>query len=303
MKKDKNSIAVIGQGFVGGSLTQVFSERGFIVYTCDKKGISAPGSYNGSVWSLKSMVDFAERVSPTKDHCFLSTYFVCVPTPMRKTGAADLSIVESVLQELANIPGERVAVVKSTVPPGSTDSWNKRFNESGLTVVFCPEFLTEANALEDMRNQTRIIVGGPRPASSRVKDVFRRAFPDTPIIKTGSTTAEMVKYFTNSFLSTKVSFANEIYQICESLNIDYDKVVEYALYDERIGKTHLSVPGPDGSLGFGGHCFPKDLGALIFLANSLGITPSVLQGVRDKNDEVRVDRDWERQIGRAVSEE
>ena len=240
MKKDRNSIAVIGQGFVGGSLTQVFSERGFIVYTCDKKGISAPGSYNGSVWSLKSMVDFAERVSPTKDHCFLSAYFVCVPTPMRKTGAADLSIVESVLQELADIPGERVAVVKSTVPPGSTDAWNKRFNESGLTVVFCPEFLTEANALEDMRNQTRIIVGGPRPASSRVKDVFRRAFPDTPIIKTGSTTAEMVKYFTNSFLSTKVSFANEIYQICESLDIDYDKVVEYALYDERIGKTHLS---------------------------------------------------------------
>ena len=174
-----------------------------------------------------------------------------------------------------------------------------------IQVVFNPEFLTEANAVDDFKNQTRIIVGGPRPGSSVVKNVFRKAFKQTPIIKTGSNTAEMVKYFTNCFLSTKVSFCNEIRQICEPLGIDYDKIVEYALYDNRLGKSHWSVPGPDGNMGFGGHCFPKDLNALMYVARSLGVDPIVMAGVWDKNLEVRTDasRDWEKMSGRAVSED
>jgi UDPglucose 6-dehydrogenase len=300
----KNAIGVIGQGFVGGSITTVFSERGFHVYAYDKAGITAPGAHElSNKWSLRGMVDYAERVASTKGESFSGVYFVCVPTPMRRDGSADLSIVESVLEELAEIPGDRIAVVKSTVPPGSTRRWNQMYNRMGLTVVFNPEFLTEANAVEDMRNQNRIIVGGPRPASSKVKQVFRAAFPEVNIIKTGSTEAETVKYFTNCFLATKVSFANEMYQMCDRLDIDYDKVVEYALYDKRIGSTHLSVPGPDGSYGFGGHCFPKDLNAIVYLCKELGITPSVLEGVWKKNSEVRDDRDWERMKGRAISEE
>lgn len=255
----KQSIGVIGQGFVGGSLTTVFDERGFDVFAYDKAHTYAKGSVHrvgtGGIWTLERMVEVLE--SPKREG-FWGVYFVCVPTPMRKSGDADLSIVESVLSELAAIPGDRIAVVKSTVPPGSTRMWNEKFNSQGLTVVFNPEFLTEANALNDMRDQNRIIVGGPRPASSTVKQVFRAAFPDVKIIKTGSTEAETVKYFTNCFLATKVSFANEMYQLCKALDIDYDKVAEYALDDRRIGKTHLSVPGPDGSLGFGGHCVKGD---------------------------------------------
>ena len=269
------SIAVIGQGFVGGSLTTVFSERGFTVYTYDKTGKHAPGAFSqSSTWTLRGMVDYAERVGPTKEQQFSGVYFVCVPTPMYEDGSADLSIVESVLEELAEIPGDRIAVVKSTVPPGSTDKWNKQFNSKGLYVVFNPEFLTEANAVNDMRGQNRIILGGPRPQINIVKNVFQRAFPSVPIVKTGPTTAEMVKYVTNCFLAVKVSFANEISQICESLdkeglNIDYDKVIEYSKFDQRLGDSHWSVPGPvpthDGRYvrGFGGHCFPKDINALI----------------------------------------
>ena len=93
--------------------------------------------------------------------------------------------------------------------------------------------------------------------------MFSKAFPTAHIIKTDSTHAEMVKYLTNSFLATKVSFANEIYQICEKLKVDYDKVVEYATLDDRLGKTHWQVPGPDGDYGFGGHCLPKDLSACL----------------------------------------
>ena len=112
----------------------------------------------------------------------------------------------------------------------------------------------------------------------------------------------MVKYFTNCFLATKVSFANEIYQICEKLDIDYDKVVEYAKYDERIGYSHLNVPGPDGDFGFGGHCFPKDLNALINLAvkNELGLDINVLNAALETNNRVRQNRDWEKLKGRAV---
>lgn len=309
------SIAVIGQGFVGGSLTTVFSERGFTVYTHDKTGKVSPGSFEmSSLWTLKGMIDYAERVGPGKGTQFSGVYFVCVPTPMYSDGSADLSIVESVLDELSSVPGERIAVVKSTIPPGSTETWNKKYDSTGLRVIFNPEFLTEANAVNDMREQNRIVLGGPRPYINTVRNVFQRAFPKVPIIKTESTTAEMVKYVTNCFLAVKVSFANEIAQICESLdkdgyNIDYDKVVEYARLDKRLGDSHWSVPGPvpthDGRYvrGFGGHCFPKDINALISVAQAQGINPSIMNAAWEKNLEIREpeDRDWEKQVGRAVS--
>lgn len=313
------TIAVIGQGFVGGSLTTVFAERGFKVYVYDKTGKVAPGGdgrfapidFPGLGGPTPTQI-FAAAVGALKD--FSGVFFVCLPTPMFEDGEADLSIVENTLKELSQIKGERIAVVKSTVPPGSVERWNKQFTDTGLRVVFNPEFLTEANALEDMRNQNRIILGGPRPHINRVKLIFQTAFPKVPLIKTSSTTAEMIKYVTNCFLATKVSFANEMYQVCEALDqggldIDYDKVVEYARFDERLGHSHWAVPGPvpthDGRYvkGFGGHCFPKDLNALKKVADKLGVDTKVLDAVWEKNLEVRPseDRDWEKMQGRAVS--
>lgn len=311
-----NGIAVIGQGFVGGSLTTVFAERGFSVFAYDKSGHYVPGALGcpggGGAGFPDSVAELIEDNEGAPG--FSNVYFVCVPTPMFEDGSADLTIVESVLEELVAVPGERIAVVKSTVPPGSTEMWNKKYGSKGLHVVFNPEFLTEANALDDMRNQGRIILGGPRPWINTVKQVFQSAFPKVPIIKTSSTTAEMVKYTTNCMLSVKVAFANEIAQICESLdgkglNIDYDKVVEYSKFDKRLGDSHWSVPGPvpthDGRYvrGFGGHCFPKDINALMTVAKECGIDPKVMRGAWEKNLEIRPpeDRDWEKQIGRAVS--
>lgn len=301
------SIAVIGQGFVGGSLTTVFYERGFNVFVYDKAGKMAIGgkhplSDNTPVSSIAELVQECEKKSD-----FSKIYFVCLPTPMYEDGAADTTIVEGALRELSEIPGERIAVVKSTVPPGSTQRWNQEFG-GRLRVVFNPEFLTEANALNDMRNQNRIVLGGPRPWINEVKQVFQTAFPSVPIVKTSSTTAEMVKYVTNNFLTVKVAFANEMAQICEALDgagldVDYDKVIEYAKYDRRLGESHWSVPGPDGKRGYGGHCFPKDVNAMISVAKSAGVEPTVLQASWNKNLEVRSsgDRDWEQQVGRAVS--
>ena len=225
---------------------------------------------------------------------------------MFEDGSADLSIVEGALRELAAVPGERIAVVKSTIPPGSTEKWNEMFKDTGLRVVFNPEFLTERTALDDMRNQDRIILGGPRPWINTVKQVFRTAFPNAKMIKTSSTTAEMVKYLTNNFLTVKVAFANEMLQICEALdkaglNVDYDKVVEYASHDVRVGPSHWNVPGPDGKYGYGGSCFPKDINAMICVAKSLGVNPALLKAAWEKNLEVRPERDWEKLLGRAVS--
>ena len=311
---NKRSIGVIGQGFVGGSLTTVFAERGLEVYVYDKMGKVAVGGRDVCMErgvanrSVNNFVNACESASS-----FSKVYFICLPTPMFEDGEADLSIVEGVLKELSQIPGERIAVIKSTVPPGSTEKWNKMFEGTGLRIVFNPEFLREATALDDMRNQDRIILGGPRPHINKVKQVFEAAFPNVPIIKTSSSTAEMVKYVTNIHLAVKVSLANEFYQICEALdkqgaNIDYDKCIEYATMDKRLGASHWKVPGPmsdditgEPVRGYGGSCFCKDINALRVVARQLGIIPRMMDASWAANLEVRPQRDWEKLVGRAVS--
>lgn len=309
MKKNLPSIAVIGQGFVGGSLTTVFSEHGFDVYVYDKLGKVATGGKQPITkdtlypCNTKEFVESCESIDN-----FSKIYFVCLPTPMYEDGAADVSIVEGVLNELSNVPGNRMAVVKSTVPPGSVDLWNKKYKDSGLRVIFNPEFLTEANAVDDMRNQNRIILGGPRPWINEVKQVFQTAFPNVPIIKTSSTTAECVKYFTNIQLAVRVILSCEFKQVCDALDVngldvDYDKVLEYARFDKRLGGTHMNVPGSDGIPGARGHCFPKDLNAFIDVAKKNSVSPTIMEAAWKKNLEVipKEHRDWEKQVGRAVS--
>lgn len=323
LKKMKNSIAVIGNGFVGGSLTTVFAERGFDVFVYDKAGKVAKGGIDPSieipavsgvsprlVRPIRSVAELVSSCEAKKG--FSKIYFVCLPTPMSEDGSADLSIVDGVLRDLSSIPGDRIAVVKSTVPPGSVKKWNEEFKNTGLQIVFNPEFLTEANALDDMRNQNRIVLGGPRPWINKVKQVFQTAFPNVPIVKTSSTNAELVKYFTNIHLAARVSLSNEFYQICEALDrkgldVDYDKVMEYAQYDKRLGGSHMRVPSfetdDDGNplYGFSLSCFCKDINALMFEAKKVGVDPKVMSGVWEKNLEVRPGRDWLKLVGRAVS--
>ena len=279
-------IGIVGQGFVGKALKSGFDKH-YDTNTFDLNGDCSCGS-------LDELVEKSNII------------FVCVPTPMKKDGSCDTSIVESVVRDInelvvyRNVSG-RIVVIKSTIPPGTTDKLNKECKH--IRVVFNPEFLTEANYIEDFRKQNRIILGGPRPATTKVKNMYSKIFDNVPIVKTGAKHAEMVKYFTNTFLATKVSFANEMYLICENLGIDYDKVVEYATYDERLGKSHWAVPGPDGKLGFGGSCFPKDINALINVARNLDLDLFTLTGAWETNLEVRPEEDWKQLKGRAVVEE
>ena len=271
------NIGIIGQGFVGYAIYQKFKHY-YDVRTYDIVRNRCTNNY-------KEVVDNSDII------------FICLPTPMNKDGSCHVDIVEKELNRL-NDDTDAIIVIKSTVSPGTTAKWNKKFGN--ITIAFNPEFLTEANAIQDFENQTRVILGGPRKATTKLKQVYSKVFPKAHIIKTDSTYAEMVKYVTNSFLATKVSFANEMYQICEGLNVDYDKVIEYACYDERLGKSHWAVPGPDGNFGYGGHCFPKDIKALINVAKDLNVVPEILTATDSKNFHVRDDRDWENMKGRAI---
>ena len=272
------NIGIIGQGFVGNAVYQKF-KKSFKVKTYDTKG----------------MIYCNGNEQETLDN---EVVFICLPTPMNQDGSCHTDIVEAAIKRVFEFGVAKTVVIKSTIPPGTCAKWNKQFKS--IDVVFNPEFLTEANAVQDFENQTRIILGGPRTSTTKLKTVFSKVFPKATIVKTDSTYAEMVKYVTNSFLATKVSFSNEMYQICNGLDIDYDKVIEYACYDERLGKSHWSVPGPDGDLGYGGHCFPKDVKALIKVAGDLKIFPEMLMATDCKNNEVRKNRDWENMKGRAI---
>ena len=284
-------IGIIGQGYVGTAVRTVFQKH----YNIETFEIKQESSCD----TLQELVTNTEVI------------FICVPTPMNKDRSCNTDIVEDVISDINDSihidilnhhpKMDKIVVIKSTVPPGTTDRLNKE--NDNITVIFNPEFLTEANFIEDFKNQNRIIIGGKRPATTKLRQIYSLVFPNTPIIKTGSMTAEMVKYFTNTFLATKVSFANEMNLICDKLGIDYDKVVEYSIYDERLGKSHWAVPGPDGHYGFGGSCFPKDINALIDVAINLGVEPKVLKGTWETNLKVRPEEDWKELKGRAVVED
>ena len=276
------NIGIIGQGFVGNAVYQKFKNY-YNVLTFDLQ--------------VKLCNSTLEEINESCD-----IIFVCLPTPMSKDGTCHVGIVEETLNDLelrASLDQkEKIVVVKSTIPPGTTKKWDNQYKF--LNVAFSPEFLTEANAVSDFENQNRIILGGNKKSTTKLKPIFAKVFPKAHIIKTGSSHAEMVKYVTNAFLATKVSFANEMYQICEGLEIDYDKVIEYVLHDERLGKSHWAVPGPDGDFGYGGHCFPKDIRALIKVAESIKLHPNMLIATNTKNEQVRNNKDWLNMKGRAI---
>jgi UDPglucose 6-dehydrogenase len=273
-------IGVIGQGFVGSAIREGLKDF-YPVMTYD--------------------IDSSKCTSTHTAVCENSSIiFVCLPTPMRKSGECDTRILEAAIDQIHSscdkMEKKPTIVIKSTVPPGTTEKINSKVD---LDVCFSPEFLTEANSFKDFKNQARIIVGGT--GARKVKQMFRKPFPDIPIVITKSQTAEMVKYFINCFLSSKVTFANQMYDVCSASDVDYDKVCEYALLDTRLGGSHFAVPGPDGDRGYGGHCFPKDLSALIYVSKNNDANTDFLEQISKSNKYYRKNKDWLKMEGRAVS--
>ena len=292
-------VGIIGQGFVGTAIREVFKDKCEVV-TYDKKCGHTIHMYGPDEFEVEQELgqaaDFWEEL--LTQHFRDRIIFLCLPTPMHESGYCDIRIVKDMLSAIAYYLPSATVVIKSTVPPGTTAKSQKEYPK--LKLCFNPEFLTEANAVEDFRNQNRIILGGVPEATEAVSELYEKVFSGVLIERTCSEIAEFVKYFSNVALATKVSLANELKQIADKLNVDYDIAVELATLDKRLGLTHWGVPGPDGHLGFGGSCFPKDLNGLKFLAKELGVKTTMLDAAWEKNLEVRPEEDWKELKGRAV---
>jgi UDPglucose 6-dehydrogenase len=216
--------------------------------------------------------------------------FICVGTPPKSDGSADLSFIESASSSIGTALKKNstycCVVVKSTVPPGTTETIVRHFvtqaserKDNRIGFAMNPEFLREGRAIEDFMHPDRIVIGSNDPrARNLVADVYQGI--SAPVIHTGLPAAEMIKYTSNAFLATKISFSNEIGNICKNLGIDVYEVMKGAGLDPRIGTLFLNA-----GVGFGGSCFPKDISALITLAKEVGENPVLLQSVLSINEQ------------------
>ena len=205
--------------------------------------------------------------------------FLCVPTPQGADGAADVSFLEAVAVEIApHLEHGAIVVNKSTVPVGSTLLVERLLDRPDVAVVSNPEFLREGTAIHDALNPDRIVVGADdRAAAARVGALF--ASTQAPLIVTDAATAETIKYASNAFLATKLSFVNAVSNLCEAVGADVRDVLLGMAYDHRIGFDYLR-PGP----GWGGSCLPKDTRALIYIGEQSGYDFSLLRGAIDTNE-------------------
>ncbi len=211
--------------------------------------------------------------------------FLCLPTPPDAEGRADLTFVEGVLDELATeVDDDSVFVIKSTVPPGSAARFVKRLAGLGSPARLAshPEFLREGRAVGDFLHPDRIVVGADAPeVAAGVVDLY----PDVPAVVTDLTSAEMIKYASNSYLAARLTFVNTLANLCEAVGADITDVIDGMGRDHRIG-PHFLQPGP----GYGGSCFPKDTEALIALAEDAGYDFKLLKSVieADASQRIRV---------------
>lgn len=224
--------------------------------------------------------DSGKRLGSITEVNTAEVVFICVPTPFIEGKGFDLSMVESTVGMLE---GSKVVVIKSTVLPGTTGKLQRQFPQHKF--LMNPEFLREASAVQDMLEPDRQLMGyteASLPEAQAVLDVLPRA-PYARVLP--ATAVELIKYFTNVFLAAKVTLANEIYDLCECLGVDYSVVAQAVAQDKRIGPSHLKVEPKER--GYGGKCLPKDVAALRQLAEHLATEPLVIQAVDKHNRRYR----------------
>lgn len=228
--------------------------------------------------------------------------FICVPTPQDKDGTLNVDLVVESVNKWKDFSSNKdsVLVIKSTVPPGCTKELCELYQDD--RIVFNPEFLSQARARQDFLEMDDIVIGGDKSATYKLQELYKlwdRTHPLRQEILAGkeprysltdSTTAEMVKIARNSFYALKVAYSNQIYDLCQALNIDYNSFREIFAYEGKqswVNPQHTLVPGPDGKRGFGGSCLPKDSSGLRALAAIFGVDLSVLESAIKYNLEIR----------------
>lgn len=281
-------VGIIGLGFVGGAVLNAYKLKGHHVHTFD-----VDASKNPTCSSFEEFLTNANLI------------YVAVPTPMNSSGECDTSIVEGVVHDLCMTDSQKVIIIKSTVPPGTTERLQGLYPNH--YILFNPEFLTEANYLDDYLNQDVLVMGKsentPHDVAEAVLMNQVRVINSVRFVQiTTATTAELLKYTANTFLAVKVSFANELYDIATAAGVEWETLRSLLVEDSRLGKSHWKVPGPDGHRGFGGTCFPKDISALINYAKTKELQTPLLRAAWNRNVIVdRPERDWETLKGRAIS--
>jgi UDPglucose 6-dehydrogenase len=290
----KNDICVIGVGYVGLVTATAFADLGNTVTALDMNEERIEGLKKGSMPIYEpGLAEVVQRNVEAGRLTFTTSYeeglrdagfaFICVGTPEGVDGEADLQYVQMAAEDVARHMGEPLIVInKSTVPVGTGD-WvariirNTQPNPIDFSVVSCPEFLREGSAIADFMNPDRVVLGSvDREAAERVAQLHLPL--RAPIVITNLRTAEMIKYASNAFLATRISFINEISNICEALGADVTEVAIGMGHDKRIGQHFL-----DAGVGYGGSCFPKDVKALAHMARTHGKHPQLLDAVMEIN--------------------
>ena len=294
-------IAVIGTGYVGLTTAACMAHLGHDVLGADVDEDRVEQLSKGEVPILEQGLEelvveglrgnrlkfVSDNTEAVRDAEFV---YLCVPTPQGSDGSADLSYIEAAARTIGPVlPPEAIVINKSTVPVGSTTAVERVLGRSDVFVVSNPEFLREGSAVHDFLHPDRIVIGSENQAAAiRVASLYLGVA--APLIVTDPASAETIKYASNAFLATKVSFVNAIAAVCEAVGADVNDVVLGMGYDKRIGQEFLK-PGP----GWGGSCFPKDSRALVHIAETAGYDFGLLKGVISVNDE-----QFERVAGKVV---
>ena len=286
-----SKVAVIGAGYVGLTTAACFAHLGHEVFCADIDAARVERLKRGEVPILEAGLEqliaegvaagrlhFVHGAAPAAEQAEFS--YLSVPTPQGHDGRADLSYIEAAAREIGPVlPPEAVVVNKSTVPVGSTRVVEQALGRSDVYVVSNPEFLREGSAVSDFLHPDRVVIGSEdQSAAIRVASLYVGV--PAPLMVTDPASAETIKYASNAFLATKLSFVNAVAAVCEAVGADVNDVVLGMGYDKRIGHDFLK-PGP----GYGGSCFPKDTSALIRIAEDGGYDFRLLKGVVDVNDE------------------
>ncbi len=296
-------IAIIGLGFVGLSLASVLGAKNYRVMGFDSDRTKSAEIKNGNApfyepkledtikLALSRGFTIEDNISSIVNNCNL--IFITVGTPQKKDGSIDLSMVVSVIEQIGKLlkstKNKPIIVVKSTVVPGTTANallpilTKKSGKKAGkdFDVITNPEFLRESMAINDTINPHVVVLGGTKNNFMKSMERFyQKLHRGVPIIITNSQTAELIKYTNNSFLATKISFINQISNICQSIpGANVEDVAKTIGLDPRIGSLFLNA-GP----GYGGSCLPKDVKAIINFSNKIGVSPVLLDAVEAVND-------------------
>ena len=251
------SIGIVGHGFVGGAMSKSFLENNIDVKIYDKY----------------------KNIGSIDDLLCCNAIFLCLPTLFKDKAGFDKGAIYEVCDELERLDYSGCVLIKSTVEPGTSETLSKKYS---FEIFHNPEFLSAATAYEDFHNQKHIVLGSTSKLSNNynfdfINKFYSSYYPEAKISVCSSNESESMKLFCNNFYAMKIMIFNEFFDLCQKKSIDFDMVVSLMLKNNWINPMHTKVPGTDGSLAYGGYCFPKDTNALSEFTDRAGSLNRILK--------------------------